>query len=234
VQCTFHHNTASVYGGGAAVCSAGSLTFSGCTFSDNSAPSGGGMYSESQTVLQGSILAFSLQGEGLHNTVAMNLSCCDIYANAGGDWVGDLAGQLGISGNISADPLFCGAPAGDLTLNSASPCVNSPGCGLIGAWPVGCPAAGIEAPMAEGVLVITPNPVVRSCRIRVDLPGALSARIADVTGRTVRILASGAGERAELVWDARDEAGREVPAGFYVIRVQSPARAVHRRFLVVR
>ena len=41
-------------------------------------------------------------------------------------------------GNFSADPLFCDAPHGDCTLDEASPCLDAPGCGLVGAQGRGC------------------------------------------------------------------------------------------------
>ncbi len=70
------------------------------------------------------------------------LACCDLYGNEGGDWVGPIAGQYGISGNISEDPLFCDPQASDFTLHADSPCAPftppNPECDLIGAWPVGC------------------------------------------------------------------------------------------------
>lgn len=70
------------------------------------------------------------------------LECCDVFGNAGGDWIGCLEDQYGINGNISEDPLFCAPGNGDLTLQEDSPCgpFSPPNeeCDLIGAWPVGC------------------------------------------------------------------------------------------------
>jgi len=73
----------------------------------------------------------------------LELTCCDIYGNAGGDWVGCIADQLGINGNFSACPSFCDAPGGNFQLCDESPCApgNHPDgidCGLIGALDVGC------------------------------------------------------------------------------------------------
>jgi hypothetical protein len=48
-----------------------------------------------------------------------------------------------MNGNISADPLFCAPAAGNLFLNSSSPCLNAPGCGLLGALPMGCGATSV-------------------------------------------------------------------------------------------
>jgi hypothetical protein len=87
-------------------------------------------------------------------TGCAQLECCDIYGNEGGDWVGSIADQLGVNGNISEDPEFCDPDNGDLTLFDTSPCApgnSPPGCDLIGAHPVGCANAGIDPGPAEGV-----------------------------------------------------------------------------------
>jgi hypothetical protein len=77
------------------------------------------------------------------------LDCCDILGNEGGDWVGCIEDQLGINGNISANPLFCDPGNGDLTLDCNSPCLpgNHPDgvdCGTIGAHGMGCGATSVE------------------------------------------------------------------------------------------
>lgn len=94
--------------------------------------------------IENTVVAFSERGAGigcLGGTVPV-LTCCDLFGNAGGDWVGPIASQYGVNGNISEDPLFCDAQAGDLTLHGDSPCapfsLPNPECDLIGAWPVGC------------------------------------------------------------------------------------------------
>jgi hypothetical protein len=70
----------------------------------------------------------------------VNLSCCDIYGNQGGDWIGCIADLAGQNGNISADPLFCDPDAGDFHLAVASPALPANNdCGvLIGALDIGC------------------------------------------------------------------------------------------------
>jgi hypothetical protein len=72
-----------------------------------------------------------------------SLMCCDIYGNAGGDWVGCISDQNGVNGNSSACPSFCNAGDGDFRLCDESPCLpgNHPAgydCGLLGAWGEGC------------------------------------------------------------------------------------------------
>jgi hypothetical protein len=91
-------------------------------------------------MIRNTIIAFSTEGEGVGGWVTAE--CCDIYGNAGGDWVGTIAGQLGQEGNIWLDPLFCDPDNGDFTLRCTSPCAPftppNEECDLIGAWPIGC------------------------------------------------------------------------------------------------
>jgi len=95
--------------------------------------------------MDGTIVAFSTAGKGVacDGVSGPVLTCCDVYGNAGGDWLGCIGSQYGINGNFSADPLFCGADLGDFTLRSDSPCLpgqhpDSYDCGLIGAFSEGC------------------------------------------------------------------------------------------------
>ncbi len=96
-------------------------------------------------IVESSVIAFNLGGEPVVCSGGSSpLSCCDVFGNEGGDWVGCIAGQDGSNGNISLDPLFCDAGAGDLTLCELSPCTdeNNPECGPIGALGVGCSECG--------------------------------------------------------------------------------------------
>jgi predicted outer membrane repeat protein len=94
--------------------------------------------------ISNTIVAFSADGGAVacDGGAAPALSCCDIYGNAGGNWVGGIEDQYGIDGNISEDPVFCDPDNGDFTLQECSPCAPfsppNPECDLIGAWPVGC------------------------------------------------------------------------------------------------
>jgi hypothetical protein len=66
----------------------------------------------------------------------------DIFGNGGEDWVGRIADELGIDGNISLDPLFCNRHSVwfDLHLRDESPCTpeNSVTGVLIGALEAEC------------------------------------------------------------------------------------------------
>jgi predicted outer membrane repeat protein len=139
-NCTFADNTAAQ--GGAVSCFntplAVSPTLTGCTFYGNSPD---GIFCDNARItLQRTIIAFGLNGPAVRCQAGcvVALSCCDVYGNAGGDWVGCIEDQAGTGGNISADPLFCDPESGDLYLQAGSPCVLLQGCGRVGAWPVGC------------------------------------------------------------------------------------------------
>ncbi len=145
-ECTFEGNL-SVSGGGLYCYSAASPLVLGCTFVHNEGSWLGGAIlcsSISTPTLTDCIIAFSEAGEAIYcfdeDTVPV-LSCCDIYGNVGGDWVGHIAWQLTFDSNFSEDPLFCDAPNSDFTLHEFSPCAadnGPPSCGLIGALDVGC------------------------------------------------------------------------------------------------
>lgn len=137
------------YGGGVEH-DLGEVAISRCTFWNCSGQIGACVTSGAAgaAAVENSILAFSSQGAGaacFGGTI--NLACCDVFGNAGGDWVGCIAGQQGTNGNLAADPLFCDAAAGDFSLQVSSPCApgNSGSCGLIGALDVGCGATAVEA-----------------------------------------------------------------------------------------
>jgi hypothetical protein len=84
--------------------------------------------------------------------------CCDVYGNAGGDWVGCIAGQDSINGNMCKDPFFCDADNGDFTLAANSPCLpdNNSCSELIGAYGLGCDAIlPIPTISLWGMIVLT-------------------------------------------------------------------------------
>ncbi len=146
IRCTFARNVAGSEGG-AIGAGWGHYLVSGCTFFANQAPEGSCLFSigsppdDSEIRVENSIISFSRGGEVVvcWDMASDAFICCDLFGNEGGDWGGCAQGQ-GANGNISADPLFCGAETDDYTVADTSPCApdHNPECGLIGAWPVGC------------------------------------------------------------------------------------------------
>jgi hypothetical protein len=111
-----------------------------CTVYGNTATgSGGGFFCADvcSASVDHCIIAFSQDGEaaGWDGTGAGPIfHCCDLYGNADGDWVGDIADQYAVNGNISDDPLFCDPENYDFSLCTGSPCHVAGGCGTIGAY----------------------------------------------------------------------------------------------------
>jgi predicted outer membrane repeat protein len=169
--CVFSNNQAGGWGGGMHCYSMVSPSLRHCTFCGNSGSNGGGLSTQDAFVtVENTIIAFSASGEACYcdGTSDITLSCCDLYGNAGGDWVGCVAAQYGVNGNISEDPLFCDPDNGDFGLASySSPCApHTPPnweCDLIGAWPVGCTAGSLW----EAITAITDVPDDQGGQVRV-------------------------------------------------------------------
>lgn len=228
--CTFIGNSASD-GGALYIDSAHVAEIGHCTFHGNGAARGGAI-----SVLGGglmnldlstSILAFSLDGGGLYwdGADTLALSHVDIHGNAGGDWTGAIADQLGDSGNIDRDPFFCDAEADDLTLRGDSPCLpaNNPHGVLIGAHGEGCeiptPTEEFAGGPGAGIEGAHPNPFNPRVTIRFALAEAGRARLSihDASGRRVALIADGefgAGSW-QRVWNGLDARGRPAASGVY-------------------
>lgn len=201
----------------------------------------------SDATLEGCLVIGASGGEGLYvqdNSLAV-LTCTDIWGNALGDWIGPIAGQLGQNGNICLDPRFCDPGNLDFTLAADSPCVPDaiPGCGLVGAWPVGCDwpldaGPGAVTPAALVLAPAAPNPFNPETTLRFAIPAAGRVRleIYALDGRRVATLVDeslAAGDHT-AVWDGRDGAGRAVPSGPYVSRLTTGGGSVARSLTVVK
>lgn len=160
--CIFTGNTAGQSGGGLcggtpSIPAGGEMT--GCTFYGNSAMAGGAIYMHtgSTASVNRTLIAFGTGGGAVDSDdppSAPSFWCSDIYGNEGGDWVGFIAGQLGMNSNISEDPRFCDPPE-NLSLCIDSSCLpeNSP-CGQsIGALGLGCTWCGTSSDLDDGVLI---------------------------------------------------------------------------------
>jgi hypothetical protein len=105
------------------------------------------------------------------------------------------------------------------------------------------PPAGIESegvPAVRPLLLepVRPNPLRAQGEIGYTLPEAGHVRLAayDVTGRQVAVLADGAqeGGRHALRWDGRDARGNALPAGVYLLRLETAGRVTSRKLVIAR
>jgi len=246
-SCLFANNEA-VFGGGAVSCREASIF--NCTFVNNSSASQGGalcVYS-GEVEIENSIIAFSSEGEGIYcssEEIQPNLTCCDVIGNQGGDWIGCIADQMGVAGNIAKDPLFCDSAGGDFHLDVMSPCTmeNNPGCGQIGAYPANCGTSSTDeddsALRAVSMAQNHPNPFNPQTTIAFELPKreAVTLSVFDISGRLVRELITAESHtpgRHEVVWNGRDDVGRQVASGTYFYRLEAGSYSETKRMVLIK
>jgi len=127
INCVFENNHATT-SGGAIRCKSAQPRFVNCTFVSNSTDMVGAaamLLANSAATFKNCIIAGSTAGEAIYvsdNGSTPILECCNIYDNAGGDWIEKIASQASLPGNMSLDPLFCNGEIGDFRLDSESPC----------------------------------------------------------------------------------------------------------------
>lgn len=130
--------------GGAIQCLYGSPHIIGCVFLGNGSAKGGAIRCNSGAAptIENTIIAFGIGGGAVscqsRDAMPM-LFCCDLFGNAGGDWLDCVHEQCDVNGNLCLDPAFCNPGAGNFTLRYDSPCAaeNNPECGTIGVCPMG-------------------------------------------------------------------------------------------------
>lgn len=248
-DCTFTNNSSGQYGGAILCYSAAVPALARCTLYGNSAPLGSAIHSQrcSTPELRNCIVAFGGGGEPLtaEDDCLPLLRCCDVYGNAGGDWVGVIADQYGIAGNISEDPHFCDELLRDFRLHAGSPCLPgaNPACGLIGAWPIGCPSTDVAADSraCAAHLRVRPSPFADRTRFEYFRPDGASPspaqlQVWDAGGRLVISLVAECrpGGICSAIWDGRDVRGRAQPGGVYFGRWVQEGEGVTRPVLLVR
>ena len=104
-----------------------------------------------------------------------------------------------------------------------------------------CLTTGVDgpSPAVTRLRVLTaPNPSAGGVVIRCLLPSRAQTSVVlfDASGRVVRRLHDGelpAGE-TRFSWDGRDDAGREIPAGVYLVRVTTPAGEASGRVVLTQ
>jgi len=250
--CTFTGNYGST--GGAVYCRDCQAWLTSCTLAANASGytrPGSGLYGSDATVtVARTIIAFGTQGTGAYGQgeSQASFSCCDIYGNVGGDWVNGIDGQLGVNGNISLDPLFCGEAYADdpYTLWDTSPCApfspQNPECDLVGACAVGCSVQAAEDPTSAvgGAMLRFASPAAEA-RVTLRLPPAAGGArstldVHDLAGRHIARLLDGRfppGTR-QVVWDGSTPDGRRASSGLYFLRLRAGETTLTRPFLRIR
>ena len=106
--------------------------------------------------------------------------------------------------------------------------------------PAAQPSPVAVGPAAADALALAapwPNPARSTAHLGFTLPraGAPELAVHDVQGRRVRALAGGPRPAGEYVigWDLRDDGGRRVPAGLYLVRLKDGAGARTQRVVVL-
>ncbi len=88
------------------------------------------------------------------------------------------------------------------------------------------------------LLPANPNPFNQSTRIRFSLENSdeVALRVYDVNGRVVRTVVNGFRERGahDMMWDGRDDAGRELASGVYFVGLQTTRHRLNQKVVVIR
>lgn len=248
IDCVFTENSCEAFGGALFFVMSDSPVVRGCTLFDNSGWLGAGIDIWETTIsIENTIIAFNDEGTAIfcEGGDVATLTCCDLYGNQDGDWVGCIADQGGINGNLSSDPLFCDPPRGDLSLDASSVCLpeNNECALLIGAYGQGCgPVSGTDdsgsRPMVWQNVKVHPNPFNPVVTISFELIRNEGAEVAvhDLSGRDVAVLANrtfSAGAHT-LTWNGRDSQGRAMPSGTYIVRLKTEAGVEARKVMLVQ
>ncbi len=236
-------------GGGLDAQFAPAPTVENCTFVGNGcAPGGlgGGILAQYGAPVQvtNTLITDSTAGAGIACLFGdgPTVSGSNLWNNAGGDAIcGTDAGC-----NFSADPLYCDPDGGNYGVAAGSPCAagNHPDgapCGeqFVGAFVPGCGTGVGALPGAVVRLGNAPNPFNPRTVIffELDAPGDAVIRIHDLAGRTLRtFVRTGlpARTRQEIRWDGRDQAGRALPSGVYLYRLEAGGVATTKRMSLIR
>jgi len=103
---------------------------------------------------------------------------------------------------------------------------------------LGCDPVGKGVSGAEEVFRVFPNPFNARMVVDFSLPEAGFVRLGvyDVLGKKLRTLVDGKMGLGlhRVVWDGRDDGGREVSSGVYVVRLEVGGRVFARKVVMVR
>ncbi len=153
-DCLFANNVTD-WANGIEVWDSDPTTITGCTFVANTMTQSGyggcalsiyGIDEGPAVTLENCIIAENGVGEPVYaSDGTATLHCSLVWGNTDGDWLGAIAGQDTLNGNLAVEPLLCDPEAGDYQLCADSPCLpaNNPECTEpIGVYEQGCPPCG--------------------------------------------------------------------------------------------
>ena len=240
-NCLFHHNRAVVNGG--AVYDVSLAQVDSCTFYADSTSVVGGVlalhvYSGTPQV-NGCILAASMRGRSMSVGSATPLiSCTDMWGNQGLNWPAPLDQQLGLRGNIEANPLFCRPDLLDFGLHEDSPCLPAQSdCGWMGGVFATCPGTGVPSdpvePLRFALHPAAPNPFNPRTLLRFDLEraGPVRLRLFNLLGQQVRVLVD---EELPAGSHQRMLEGDALASGVYLLRLQAGSVERQQKILLVK
>jgi hypothetical protein len=94
------------------------------------------------------------------------------------------------------------------------------------------------AGISPSQIAATPNPGTNEVVLRYELlsPQTASLEIFNVSGAVIRRLVAGSQQAGHhtVLWDGRDDAGRDVPSGVYVARIVRRDGIAKGRFVLTR
>jgi hypothetical protein len=126
-NCVFVNNRGLI-SGGTLRCKSSDPIFRNCTFVGSRSPVGGFMYciAGAKPMFENCIVAYGTEGGtvGLAgSTDSAYFFCTNLFGNVGGDWNDRIDHQLGLEGNMTANPEFCDIATDDFSLQATSPCL---------------------------------------------------------------------------------------------------------------
>ncbi len=230
VGCTLSNNTAVTGDGGAVSLAYAAATFVNCIVYDNP-----GMYSDDIYLDWG-------------GSAEIHYSCLTMPAGATG------------SNNINSNPQFVNPSGGDYELQESSPCIDEGTAYLMLGGEVivdldpsdyygDAPDMGAfeyspasAAPFGPSSLLTLhqnyPNPFVGRTVVNYELSSGshLDLTVYDVRGRQVRNLIDGrqAAGPGAAAWDGRDDAGKAMSPGIYLLRMRAGAEERSASMLLAR
>ncbi len=152
--------------------------------------------------------------------------------------------------SISEDPLYYP----DYTLRFGSPCINTGDPGLryldpdgtrndMGAYPFTLfgepgPKTTVALPLTWDLGQNYPNPFNPTTAIQFTVPttGPISLSVFNILGQNVRSLIDGDMEtgRHNIIWDGRDNEGRQVASGIYFYRLESSVFNESKKMILLK